>query len=261
MASADGIVVPKPGIPKTLGILNVIFGVLLVLAGLCVTGMSFAAPALLQWSQNFAKQAQAKVEAKEKADLKAIDDRIAAAKSEEEKKQIEQERAAVTANQVKITPMDISAATEALKNPTIMGVSYAGMLSGLVLHVLLLISGIGLIRLTPWGRSLALWWAGLMIVQVMALLAATIIIVMPVNKPITDKAIAKAQEAAKAPGAGPNEAFALQMVQLGASMAVPSAVGQSLSGIIYPIVLLIMLNQAAAKAACRPKKLEGFADL
>ena len=31
MSNADGYVLPKPGVPKTLGILNVIFGVLVVL--------------------------------------------------------------------------------------------------------------------------------------------------------------------------------------------------------------------------------------
>ncbi len=37
------------------------------------------------------------------------------------------------------------------------------------------------------------------------------------------------------------------MTKAMAGMAVPMAVGQSLAGMIYPVVLLIMLNTAAAR--------------
>jgi hypothetical protein len=258
MANAEGYVLPKPGIPKTLGILNVIFGVLLVLGGSCQLVMTVFLPAILQGAQNIAKDAQAKVEAQEKANLKSIDDQIAAAKTDEEKKALEQQRDAAAANKVQINPMDISAATDALKDPKIMAVSFGGIITGLILHILLLVSGIGLIRLTPWGRTLGVWWGVLMIVQVLGLLLATIFIALPANKPIQEKAIALAEEAAKKPGAGPGEASAAQMAKVMASLTVPMAVGQSLSGIVYPIVLLILLNTAGARAACLAKKPEGL---
>ena len=123
MANADGYVLPKPGIPKTLGILNVIFGVLLVLYGLCMVGGLVAAPAMLQIAEKTVKEAQAKVEAQQKAQLKALDDREKAAKTEEEKKAIQQEKADASSPTAPIAqPMDMSAATGVLKDPTIMGV-------------------------------------------------------------------------------------------------------------------------------------------
>ena len=86
MANADGPVLPKPGVPKTLGILNIIFGVLLVLLGICMTGMLLMGPALLNVAEQSSKDVQAKIEAQQKASLKALDDQESAAKTEEEKK-------------------------------------------------------------------------------------------------------------------------------------------------------------------------------
>jgi hypothetical protein len=131
----------------------------------------------------------------------------------------------------------------------------------LVLLVVLLISGIGLIRLTPWGRTLALWWAGLQIVQVAILLVANLVVVLPINKVNTDKQIAQLEANAKAQGAGPAEASALQMAKGMTGLAGPMAVAQSLSGMIYPVIVLILLNTAGARAACVPKKLENLEDL
>lgn len=264
MATDGGKVLPKPGIPKTLGILNVIFGVLLVLFGICGLGGLLAAPALFDVIEKTAKEQKNNEEAKETANLKAIDDRLAAAKTDEEKKVIEDERTAAVAAKPRPVQVDLSAATDVFKNKTIMTVNYAGAITGLVLHVVLLISGIGLIRLTPWGRSLGLTWAWLQLLQVVVVLAATLLYVLPANMVNTEKQIAKLEIQAKAEGAGPNEANALQLTKTMSSMAAPLAVGQSLSGLIYPIILLILLSNKGARAACLPKRIDdmdGFAPL
>ena len=261
MSTADGYVLPKPGIPKTLGILNVIFSVLLILAGLCTIGSLAAAPALMQFAEKTVKDAQAKAETREKADQKAFDDREAAAKTDEEKQAVQKERADAKATQPRINPMDMSAATDVLKNPTIMAYTYGGLVSGLILHIALLVSGIGLIRLTSWGRSLAVWWAGLQIVQIAILLVVNIALVLPINKATTDKQIEKLEAAAKAQGAGPAEANALQLAKTMTSLATPMAVGSSLFFMIYPVIVLILLNTAGARAACQPRKAEGLEDL
>ncbi len=183
MSNAEGYVLPKPGIPKTLGILNIIFGVLLVLYGLCTVGSLLAAPAMMQFAENTVKDVQNKAEVQRKAQIKTYDDRIAAATTEEEKKAIEQERA-VAANSRRWLPRwtcrrppTCSRTRRSWASPT------PEMGTGLILHIMLLISGIGLIRLTPWGRTLGLWWAGLQIVQVVILLAVSIVVVQPISKP------------------------------------------------------------------------------
>jgi len=261
MANADGPVIPKPGVPKTLGILNVIFGVLLVLLGLCSVGGMLMAPAMVDFAEKTTKNAQAKIEADQNARIKSLDDREAAAKTDEEKKAIEQERASEAATKVQINPVDMSAATEVLHDPTVMGVSYVNLGTGLILHVMLIVAGVGLIRLTPWGRSLAVTWAGLQIVQLVIMTTASLVLVLPITQANNAKQIAKLEESVKGKGPGSPEAMSLQMTKMMAPLAVPMAVGQAVAGMIYPIVVLVLLNTTGARAACLPKRaddLEGF---
>lgn len=250
MANADGMVRPKPGIPKTLGILNVIFGVILVLFGICGFVSLLAAPMLVQAGEKLGKQAQTNLEEQNKAQIKSIDERIAAAKDEEEKKTLEQEKASLIAGQPKMNPVDMSAVNDVLKDPTIMTVSWITAGCGLILHILLLVSGIGLIRLTPWGRTLGVWWGALVILYLVLSLIAQITLVMPANQPLVDKQIAKGQ----APGATPLEVSQGNMTKVMNQIALPMAIGQSVALMIYPIVLLILLNKPGARAACLPKK-------
>lgn len=261
MAYADGPVIPKPGVPKTLGILNVIFGVLLVLLGLCSIGGMLVAPAMLDFAEKTTKNAQAKIDAEEKVKLKQLEEREAAAKTDAEKKTIEQEKANEIATKVQINTVDMSAATEVLHDPMVMGVSYANLGTGLILHVMLIVAGIGLIRLTPWGRSLSVTWAGLQIVQLIIMTALSLVLVLPITRVNQVKQIAKLEEAVKTKGANSPEAMTLPMTKMMASLAGPMIIGQAVAGMIYPVIILILLNQAGARAACMPKRaddLEGY---
>ena len=254
MTIDDGYVLPKPAIPKTLGILNIIFGVLFSLLGICGLGALVAAPALVQFADKTVKDAQVQIESKNKASEKVYDDRIAAAKDDEEKKGIEKEKADFIASRPQLAQPDMSAATDVLNNPKIMAFSLGGGLSGLVLQIMLLISGIGLIRLTPWGRSLAVWWAGIQIVQVLILLAINLAMILPMSQAGNEKQIARMEEIVKTKGANSPEAAALPMTKFMGSFQTGIAVGTSLLGIIYPVIVLALLKTPGARAACfRPK--------
>ena len=263
MSTAEGYVLPKPGIPKTLGLLNVIFGVLLVLLGLFGLLMMLVMPILFEQVAKTAKENQAKQEAQDKAEQKVFDDRVAAAKTDDEKKAIEQARAA-TPPKIRINPFDLSATTDALKDPTIRAVNIGGTITGLILHITLIVAGVGLIRLAPWGRSLSLWWAGLQIVQVIALLVAALVYVLPLTQEMNRKNIEKVEAQLKAQGGGAASqvgASVNQMTKIMESLAVPITVASSSLGLIYPIIILIMLNQAAARAACLRQKLDGIEEI
>jgi Sec-independent protein translocase protein TatA len=248
MSSAEGTVLPKPGIPKTLGILNIIFGVCLVLFGFCTIGLLIAAPSLMKLGEDMKKQVEAKAEAQKKETEKSYDDRIAAAKTDEEKKALEQEKAAAIDNQPQVA-IDLTGAEAVIKDPKIMAIGLAGGISGLILHIILLISGIGLVRLAPWSRSLACWWAGLQVVQIIVMLALAILITLPANKPIQEAQLAKLEKAAQGKPPSSPEAVALQMSKMTTSMEVPLTIGSNLLYLIYPIICLVLLNNKGARAA------------
>ena len=263
MAMADeGYVLPTPGTPKTLGILSVIFGVLMVLYGLCTGGFLVAAKPLMQLAETQVKQAQAQVENQRKEQQKTFDDREKAATTDEEKAAIRKERDAAAASQPPVVKVDMSAATQVLDDPVVMGYSYLQLGSGILLSVLLLVSGIGLIRLAPWGRSLSVAWAGLQILQLVVLTAANVLYVQPIQQANSEKMMAKMEADAKGPNAAPGAAEGVAMARAmnssGASTIL--VLGYLVLGSIYPIILLILLNKPAVRAALIGAKPEGPAE-
>lgn len=259
MANADGYVLPKPGIPKTLGILNVIFGVLMILYGLCTVGILIAAPALMGFAEKTVKEVQTKAEAQQKAQLKVFEDREKAATTEEEKKAIQQERDATIASTPPVVQMNLGGATDVINDPVMMGFSYVQMGTGVILSAILLVAGIGLIRLTPWGRSLSIAWAGLQLVQLVIITAVSVFYLQPLQRPKNEQMLTKMEADAKAPNAPPGAAESAKMARMMSSPAVANAtiVGYLLLGSIYPIVTLVLLNRPGARAAVLGQKPEG----
>jgi hypothetical protein len=257
MSSAEDYVLPKPGIPKTLGILNIIFGVILVLVGLCVVGFTLMVPMGLKMAEVAQKQLQAKEADQRKVQQKNLDDQIAAASTDEEKKLIEALKAKLTSAPT-VEPPDMSAVTDMYKNPTIMGFNIVLYGTGVVMSLILLIAGIGLIRLKPWGRTLALWLAGIQIVRLALLTATSIIVVQPESLKVTNTMLNNLDKQMKAQAKGqaapPNMAQSLEMQKAMAAMGSIFAVGYFVCGSIYPIVTLILLNTAGARAACQARK-------
>ena len=257
MASADGLTLPKPAIPKTLGILNVIFAVLLILFGVCVGGIALFAPAIQQFGQRTMNQQKTQAEAQKASDLKVLDDRAKVATTDEEKATIAKERDAVVSRLLPVVP-DMQMGTDVLKDPRVMGFTVTQVVTGLILHITLLIAGIGLIRLTPWGRSLTLWWAGLQIVQLLILGVVSFMVILPISKPRTEDGLAKLKEVLAKPNAPPDTAMKIQFTEILVKFAPAIAVSQNLAGMTYPIICLILLSTAGAKAACLRRPPEGY---
>ncbi len=230
MASADGLTLPKPAIPKTLGILNVIFAVLLILLGLCVGGITLLAPAIQQFGQRTMAQQKNQAEAQKASDLKVLDDRAKAATTDEEKATIAKERDAVAGRPLPVMP-DMQTGTEILKDPRVMGFTVAQIVTGLLLHILLLVSGIGLIRL---------------------------MVILPIQRVNTEATLAKLREDLAKPNVPPTAAMSLQMAETMAKLAPVIAVGSNLAGMTYPVICLILLSGAGARAACLRRPPEGY---
>jgi uncharacterized protein YbjQ (UPF0145 family) len=228
-----------------------------------MVGVLAAAGPMMQFAEKTVKETQSKVEAQQQAQLKAqmkvFDEREKAATTEEEKKAIQQERDAAVANQPVSVKVDMSAATDVLKDPTIMGFSYLQMVTGIILSVILLISGIGLIRLLPWGRSLAVAWAGLQIVQIVLLTGISLAYVQPIQAANQEKMLAKMEADAKAPGAPPVMAESIKLNRAMSSSGATAimAVGTAVVGMIYPVIVLILLSRPGARAALQGPKPDG----
>ena len=144
--------------------------------------------------------------------------------------------------------MDMSG-MDVLKDPVVKGFTYTQLLSGMALSLILLISGIGLIRLASWGRSMAVAWAALQIIQIVLLSAGSYFYVQPVTVAYNEKMVAKMEADAKAPNAAPGTAESIKMMKAMSGSATTNVflVGFLVVGCIYPITVLVLLNNPGAR--------------
>ncbi len=243
---------PRTSIPKTIGILNIVFGALLMLCSVCV-GLNLAVqssmgPALAGQQQQF----QQMMEAERQKQLQDLKNREQAAKDEKEKADIQAQEKTLRAQPLpKMPDMSKLAETEGLRTYGI-----ADVVSGLILNVLMIVSGIGLVAYKEWGRKLGLWVALLKIVRLIAVYGFFLLVVVPgLTRAFSSMFQEMADQMAKAAPPGQPAPKAAELAQVGTTVGIvyaAFAVAMIVLGAIYPIIVLILLSRARVRAACAP---------
>ncbi len=242
-----GYVLPTPQRAKLVGTLNIVFASLLLVYILFQIAMLFFTPAIMQMSGDMIKQVQAKTEQTRKDNLEKLKQLAALAKTAEEKSQIEQQRSALEKTP-QVTILDMSKMTDMMKAPAYQAYVWSDMISGLMLNVAMLISGIGLLRLKESGRKLALWTFGLKIVRLSALAVLMIIFVIPITSRMTSEMMAGMAKS----GAGtPPTAVFGDMAKFQAAIGSVQAVLGAAFGSIWPIIGMVLLTRRGTRAACQ----------
>ena len=137
----------------------------------------------------------------------------------------------------------MNAMTAVMRDPTIRAHGIALSVTGLLVYIVLIIAGIGLIQLSSWGRTLALWLAGLEIARMAIFAAVFVVVIQPITTAQTEKMLAKLEATAKASGGAPGAGASVQVAKMMAGMGSVFAIGRSIF--------------AGAKAACQAKKSKG----
>jgi len=118
--------------------------------------------------------------------------------------------------------------------PNFKAAQYAEMAVSLLLSVLMVVSGAGLLNRQPWGRTVAITYAGLSIAFHIVDFLYGMLVVLPAMDAVFDKMAAK-QGAAGAAG-----------IMKGAGAA---AMFGASAVIIYPIIVLVIMLRPGVKAA------------
>ncbi len=243
---------PKTSIPKTIGTLNIVFRALLMLCGICF-GLSMAmqsamGPVMAAQQQQF----QQMQEAERAQKLQALQDLEKAAKDENDKAAIQAQQQALKALPMPKMP-DMAKFMQEAGFP---GYVIADVATGLLLNILLIVSGIGLLSFKEWGRRLGLWVAAAKIIRLVALYGYFIVVVVPdLTKALTSMFKEMVDEMAKAAPPGQPVPKAADMAQMGTAMGIfytAFAIGMMTFGVVYPIIVLILLSRQRVKAACAP---------
>ncbi len=234
---------PNATIPKTFGILNIVFGGIFMLAGIGLACQYLFMPMVGDMMEEQQKQVAARIEAQQKSQVQTLLAEQKAATTDDEKGAIQDQ-----IDQLQNSPP--------VQTPNMMGmmgladrrVMFWGVINGLsgaFLNLLMVLSGIGLLLLRRWGRSLALWVAGLKILRLVISSSYYCLVCAPI---IGQGFMNTMQQMGSS--AGPSQPQA--PVEMGTAMvAVYSiqSIGFALFASVYPILCLVFLTRARVKAA------------
>ncbi len=260
-APVDHVVTPRPTLPRAIGVLSVAFGLPLFLCGL--TCLKPVAPTLAQFEviQYEPEVFQHMYEQRRNAVIDLLKGCEESAKAEADKLKFRKQREELEAKTVKIVDqVDQKVVNHGLERMT--WYLWADVVTGAILNLLMLASGIGLIQIQEWARKMAVWVAFLKIVRLVALAVFLFVVVVPpvsksmevlFNTDLGKVMITQRQleQAALQPGTGPPPP--IDPRQLGewykpiGNLLTVLFTGLSL---IFPTAALIVLTRPSAKAAC-----------
>jgi hypothetical protein len=239
-------VVPNPQLPRTFGMMNIVFGGLLLLMGAGYIALWTIMPYYTKQIMAEAVKQQEARKAERESKIADLKRKEAAAKTAQEKEPFQTELEML---ERRVEP-DMSAFTDISQwdifSDKRLAIYYCTELgAGILLNLLMLISGVGLLGLTEWGRRLAVGVAWAKIVRWVAMTILTMVLILPITmakmKPMFDKL-----PQGRPGSAGPM----MSLSQIGAISGAVTAVFEALIFSIYPGLTIWYLTRPTARAAC-----------
>jgi hypothetical protein len=245
-------VVPNPKIPRTFGWLNIVFGVILLLAGFYAVAMFFLAPRVAQRMQDMFQSTLTFQKGKVDVKIAELKEQEEKAKTEAEKKELQDRRAAIAA--APLPPIDMF---EDMKKWNIYNdrrvavYFWLEVSAAIVLNVLMIIAGVGLLRAAEWARQLSVGVSWLKIVRRIAIVIVTMVLILPITTAKIRELYAKmdAQIASRGGGRPAPISFTAMAPLVGMATAVGS-VFEGIVAAIYPALSVWYLTRPRARAAC-----------
>jgi hypothetical protein len=249
----ESYIVPNPRIPKVLGILNIVFASALMICGLCSIAYYSLIPVFSSAVEKVQKELLEKERADRKLVLEGLDEEEQAAETDEAKAEVREKRKRFEAESPTTKPVPMDFGMKMLEGTGVRRYVWAEFLSGLLLNLLLLTSGIGLVMRRLWGLKLGLGVAALKILRLVLVYGYAAIVVAP----LVAQGMAKfqmqqmqnmAQQQVTKPL--PPELTVELMTRWLSVWLTSCAVGMIIIGLIYPTVSLWLLSRPGARAAC-----------
>lgn len=237
--------------PKTFGILNVVFSILLMPCGLCL-GFYAMLPPLMSLANEQIDRREAEQAAQRKVQVAAMIEEEKAAASDEVREGLKAKRAALEAKPIRDPDRPVFLSDPRLRDPVYIGHFAADLASGLVLNLIMLISGVGLIYLKGWGRSLAVAVSWLKIARLFALALSATLFVAPF--------LARVVSAIEADSIAADPKLAGTKAEMGPFVGLSltaAAWALFVFGSIYPVLTIYFLGRPSVRQACRPKRPDG----
>jgi hypothetical protein len=234
-------------IPHTLGILNIVFGIFLLLCFACY-GMQVVAHGLLGTSFIANQQQfQQAMEQERQKQLDNLEERANNADTEQEADALRKQREAMKNMPTPKFP-DMSNMM-GMKDPGAFATYLFDCLSGVILNVLMLISGIGLLKFQSWARRMAVWVAVLKIICLIIYCALAVVVLAPAVSNGFVEFVTEMNPDGPRPQPGKIE----EVKSVFSGMVTGWGVTLLVLGSIYPLISLRLLSRRDVVAACQKK--------
>jgi hypothetical protein len=245
-----GIVPPNFRSARLMGIFNVVFGAILITGGVCGAGYTLTLPL---WGRVFSQitaQAEQQANAARKAELEAVKDQEKAAKTEKEKIETAARRIELENRPVVMMPGTMDFSKMGFTDPAFIAWTWTEVLSGIVLNLMMIVSGVGICHWKPGARRVGVWTAILKIVRLVLLWGFFVIAIVPSFARKMGEVVAQMmaqQPGMRMPGGVPPQEFFAQVYAI-----TYSAMGVMfiVFGVIYPAIVLWVLTRPGVKSAC-----------
>jgi hypothetical protein len=250
-ATLPGGSAPNYRTPRLFGILNIVFASGIMICGLCMGMYLMVLPTLGKAMDQVTKEAQKKIDEQKKQELAALQEEAKAAKTEQEKSDLEARRKEIESrpNFATVGTMDFS---KFMSDPLLIGWYWVEILTGLLLNGLMMASGIGLLKFRGWARNLGVQVGIAKIVRLVLVYGFfTISIVPPMCDKLGDMVSEMMAQQQKAmgkpmPGAPGKDLFVKTYMVMYTGMGI----GTIVVGSIYPALLIWFLTRPGVVAAC-----------
>jgi len=242
-------VVPNPQVPRTFGTMNIVFGGLLLLMGVGYIAMWAIMPYYTKQIMAQAVQQQADRKAQRETKLAELKRQEDAAKTKEEKESFQSEREILERNAEPDTSAFMELSNWSVFSDIRLAIYYCTELGvGILLNLLMVVSGVGLLGLAEWARRLAVGVAWAKIVRWVAMTILTMVLVLPITMKKMEPAFAQMNLPRGGRGSGPG--LMVNISQIGAISGAITAVFEAVVFSIYPGLMIWYLTRPRVRAAC-----------
>jgi hypothetical protein len=247
-------------VPLAFGWLNILLGFVLLILGMCFTAAIPLSATLDNWIRQQQASVQKEFKTKHAEEVAALEKQLSEATTDEEKANIKQQ-----IEDAKNAPpppvIDFGTKNFGLNDPYIFAHFSIDSASGLILNLLLFVSGFALLRAREWGRKLAVGIACVKLVRLLALTASLGLVVEPKMvarfgawlQESSVQLAASAKEQGEEPLVTPQEA--VEITADLRSLLLSLGIYILILGSVYPALSLWLLTRPGTRAACMKRSL------
>ena len=238
------------GVPHTLGILNIVFSIFLLLCIACYGTQILVHGMLGSTFVANQQQFQKAMDAERQKEIDTLENSAKNAATEEEAESLRAKK--VVLENMPTPKMPDMSNMLGMKSPGVFAAYLFDCSTGLILNVFMLVSGIGLLKYRSWARKMALWVAGLKIIRLMIVGVLTIVLISPAVSEGMGEFVGEIAKASPQ-GPPPQQNQVEQMKTVYAWSTIISGGVLVVLGVIYPILSLRLLSRPQVIAACQKK--------